>query len=132
MSVQGEISQFRPTVTQLKASVDTFCIVLCNDRPHSYGAPDFFMFTSNHVSAVVYSEKNLPNQPADVVAQMSVVTMAEYLDNSSGVWSRLLSPWPLDLNARLTGNQTRVSSYTTEVHACTFSSHVGALTWGVC
>eukprot|EP00873_Tetraselmis_striata_P032816 jgi/Tetstr1/453080/TSEL_040115.t1 len=112
---EGEISQFRPTVTQLKASVDTFCIVLCNDRPHSYGAPDFFMFTSNHVSAVVYSEKNLPNQPADVVAQMSVVTMAEYLDNSSGVWSRLLSPWPLDLNARLTGNQTRVSSYTTEV-----------------
>jgi hypothetical protein len=126
---QGEVSTFRPTVTQVKASIDTVCISFCNDRPHSYGAPDFFLLTSNHASAVGYMEQNMPNQPADVVAQMSVVAMAEYLDNSSGIWSRLVSPWPVEMSARLTGNQARTSKYTTEVrHTSTESPFFRAIT----
>jgi hypothetical protein len=71
--------------------------MLCDDKPHSFGAPDVLQVIARGVSAVHASECRFARTDPERAARLYVEggIGANILNNSSSKWEVLLEPWPL-------------------------------------
>lgn len=118
--MQGTEEVFRPMKVTVDLSVNMASLVICNDRPQSYGAPDFLLLSTKGIALEMYSERLLPNRRPDIGIQFEAESKVDFLNNSSGSWQQLMAFWPIDVHARISGSGSSTMSYSTEVPALTW------------
>jgi hypothetical protein len=95
--LSGWAAEFRRSSLRSTVQVATLVLMLCDDKPHSFGAPDVLQVIARGVSAVHASECRFPRTDPERAARLYVEggIGANILNNSSSKWEVLLEPWPL-------------------------------------
>ena len=122
MSLQEKEEAFRPVVIKFNAIIDMASVVICNDRPQSYGAPDFLLVSGRRINCEMYSEQFMPNRKPDILLQLGLESKLDFLNNSSGSWEQMMPFWPVELSASMKGKSGSAMEYSTEVRT---PSHSG-------
>ncbi|GLC63393.1 hypothetical protein PLESTF_000031500 [Pleodorina starrii] len=89
---------FRPSSTSINASIKSLGIVLCDDKPKSYGAPDVLTAAMEQMAIQYSVEKRYPDHLPEQSGCISLSLAAQFLNNSTGRWEHLLEPWPAELH----------------------------------
>jgi hypothetical protein len=96
----GWAAEFRRSSLRCSAQVTALVLMLCDDKPHSFGAPDVLQLVARGVGAVHASEVRFPAAQPERASRLLVEggVGANILNNSSSKWEVLLEPWPLLAN----------------------------------
>ncbi|KAF6253188.1 hypothetical protein COO60DRAFT_1463300 [Scenedesmus sp. NREL 46B-D3] len=72
-------------------------LMLCDDKPQSFGAPDVLQVAARGVSLVHASEARFPRTAPERAGKLHVEggLAVNILNNSNSKWEVLLEPWPL-------------------------------------
>lgn len=60
-------AEFRPSKMTLSSSVAGVALVLCNDRPETFGAPDVLELCGDRLSFQLCTDRQFPDRPPDQV-----------------------------------------------------------------
>lgn len=96
----GWAAEFRRSSLRCSAQAAALVVMLCDDKPHSFGAPDVLQLVARGVGAVAAAERRIPGAQPERAARLYVEggLGANILNNSSSKWEVLLEPWPLLAN----------------------------------
>lgn len=87
--------EFRPSGVQMSASFERLALVLCNDKPETFGAPDVLNLCLSDGEASLDMASLLPDRPPNAVGHLSVTLFSSFLNSGSSKWEPMLSPWPV-------------------------------------
>lgn len=87
--------EFRPSGVQMSASFERLALVLCNDKPETFGAPDVLNLCLSDGEASLDMASLLPDRPPNAVGHVSVTLFSSFLNSGSSKWEPMLSPWPV-------------------------------------
>lgn len=93
----GWAAEFRRSSLRSTVQIDTLVLMLCDDKPHSFGAPDVLQVIARGVSLVHATDSQYANTDPERAARLLMEggVGANILNNSSSKWEVLLEPWPL-------------------------------------
>lgn len=86
---------FRPNGLKVAASFERIAVVLCNDKPETFGAPDVLNMCFSDGEGALDMASLLPDRPQNAVGNVSVTLFSSFLNSGSSKWEPLLSPWPV-------------------------------------
>ena len=84
---------FRPHGLKISASFERLALVLCNDKPETFGAPDVLHFSISDGEATLDMASLLPDRPPNAVGHVSMTVFSNFLNSGSSKWEPLISPW---------------------------------------
>jgi len=90
-----EEQDFRPKGLKMAASFERLALVLCNDKPETFGAPDVLHVSLSDGECALDTASLLPDRPPNAVGNVSVTLFSSFLNSGSSKWESLLSPWPV-------------------------------------
>ena len=88
-------ADFRPNGVQMSISFERLALVLCNDKPETFGAPDVLNLCLSDGEASLDMASLVPDRPPNSVGNVSVTLFSSFLNSGSSKWEPMLSPWPL-------------------------------------
>jgi hypothetical protein len=96
----GWAAEFRRSSLRCSMHASALALMLCDDKLHSFGAPDVLQLVARGVGVVHASEQRFPGTQAETAARLYVEggVGVNILNNSSSKWEVLLEPWPLLAN----------------------------------
>ncbi len=77
------VTEFRPSKISTNAVVESVSLVLCNDKPQTFGAPDVLQASADHLALQYSMDQQFADRPADQAAQLQLRVLASFLNNSS-------------------------------------------------
>lgn len=86
---------FRPHSLQIAATMESAAMVLCNDKPETFGAPDVLQVSLTEASLVYDAATLLPDRPANKVGRLTLSTYASFLNSGTSRWEPLYDLWPV-------------------------------------
>ena len=86
---------FRPKGLKLAASFERLALVLCNDKPETFGAPDVLNVSLSDGECALDTASLLPDRPPNAVGNVSLTLFSSFLNSGSSKWEPLLNPWPV-------------------------------------
>ncbi|KXZ47067.1 hypothetical protein GPECTOR_38g304 [Gonium pectorale] len=89
---------FRPSSTALDVDVKSLAIVLCDDKPKSYGAPDILTAAAERLVLQYTTDKRYLDHMPEQSGCLSLLLSAQFLNNSTGRWEHLMEPWPAEVH----------------------------------
>lgn len=94
---QGWAAAYRPSSLRLVAALECVTLLLCDDRPASFGAPDVLQAAARRVALLAASDARTARVPAERAARLHLEggLSANVLNSSNSRWETLLEPWPL-------------------------------------
>ena len=57
------MDDFQSSTTEVEATIQTAAVVLCNDKPQTFGAPDVLQITASRASAHYTTTMFFPDRP---------------------------------------------------------------------
>ena len=78
--------------------VKSLAVVLCDDKPKSYGAPDVLTAAIERLGVQYSLDKRYFDHLPEQTGSISLMLSAQFLNNSTGRWEHLLEPWPAELH----------------------------------
>jgi hypothetical protein len=84
---------FRPHGLKISASFERLALVLCNDKPETFGAPDVLHISISDGEATLDMASLLPDRPPNAVGHVSMTVFSNFLNSGSSKWEPLISPW---------------------------------------
>ena len=66
-AVQERTAGFRPSKLKMEAALQSIAVVLCNDKPQTFGAPDVLQLSTHHVLVHWSQDTQLPDRPPNQV-----------------------------------------------------------------
>eukprot|EP00878_Enallax_costatus_P006928 GHUV01007260.1.p1 GENE.GHUV01007260.1~~GHUV01007260.1.p1 ORF type:complete len:2890 (+),score=849.52 GHUV01007260.1:2-8671(+) len=93
----GWAAEFRRSSMRYTVEFATVMLMLCDDKPHSFGAPDVLQAMARGVSFVHALEYRYPRTAPERADRLHVEggVGVSILNNSNSKWEVLLEPWPL-------------------------------------
>lgn len=88
---------FRPASLQVTGALQTAALVLCNDKPETFGAPDVLQYSLCGASVAYDAATLLPDRPANKAGRLSVSTYASFLNSGTSRWEPLYELWPVQV-----------------------------------
>jgi len=86
---------FQPESLQIAASVESAELVLCNDKPETFGAPDVLQYSMTEANLSYDSATVLPDRPSYKVGRLALSTYASFLNSGTSRWEPLYDLWPV-------------------------------------
>lgn len=86
---------FRPNGLKVSASFERLAIVLCNDKPETFGAPDVLNICLSDGEGALDMASLLPDRPPNAVGNVSMTLFSSFLNSGSSKWEPMVSPWPV-------------------------------------
>jgi hypothetical protein len=83
-----------PPTPQVDLDLSEVSLVVCNDRPNSFGAPDVLQASAGGMVVRYHCDQPLPDHPAEYGARLQLAASVNFLNNSS---SRCVHACQLDL-----------------------------------
>lgn len=62
-AVQDRTPGFRPSKMQMDAALQSIAVVLCNDKPQTFGAPDVLQLSTHQVLVHFAQDTEFPDRP---------------------------------------------------------------------
>ena len=87
---------FQSSATEIEATVQNAAVVLCNDKPQTFGAPDVLQVTASRVSAHYTTSMFFPDRPPNQALQVALAISASFLNNSSSRWEAMCESWTVE------------------------------------
>ena len=87
---------FQSSATEVEATVQNAAVVLCNDKPQTFGAPDVLQVTAGRVSARYTTSMFFPDRPPNQALQVGLAMSASFLNNSSSRWEAMCESWTVE------------------------------------
>ncbi|WIA12623.1 hypothetical protein OEZ85_006280 [Tetradesmus obliquus] len=93
----GWAAEFRRSSLRCTAELAAVVLMLCDDKPQSFGAPDVLQVAASGVSLVHATEARFPRTQPERAGRLHVEggLAVNILNNSNSKWEVLLEPWPL-------------------------------------
>eukprot|EP00775_Hariotina_reticulata_P006353 gene6353-6586_t len=93
----GWAAAFRRSSMRCNADLAAVVLMLCDDKPQSFGAPDVLQAVARGVSLVHAHESRFPRVAPEMADRLHIEggLGLNILNNSSSKWEVLLEPWPL-------------------------------------
>jgi len=88
------LTGFRPSSLQIMANIQNTAIVLCNDKPETFGAPDVLEFSVGKLSLGFDMATLLPDRPANKAGRLAFSASASFLNSGTSRWETIFSSWP--------------------------------------
>lgn len=60
--------EFRPTKLEVDLNVQSMSVVLCNDKPQTFGAPDVLQLSVDALALQYHVDQSLPDRPPNQVS----------------------------------------------------------------
>eukprot|EP00887_Chlorella_sp_A99_P007742 scaffold20.g7742.t1 len=86
---------FRPSSLQVTGLVQGATVVLCNDKPETFGAPDVLQLSLAQLNLAYDMATLLPDRPPNKAARLAIKTYASFLNSSTSRWEAMYDVWPL-------------------------------------
>lgn len=86
---------FRPSSLQVSLAVQQATLVLCNDKPETFGAPDVLQASLSDASLAYDQATLLPDRPANKAGRLGLKAYGSFLNSSTSRWEALFDSWPL-------------------------------------
>ena len=113
---------FQSSTTEVEATIQNAAVVLCNDKPQTFGAPDVLQVTAGQVSAQYTMSSFFPDRPPNQAARLGLALQASFLNNSSSRWEAICESWTVE--AELVDTVSPI--YRSDHHRCLLSTmHCG-------
>lgn len=87
---------FQSSTTEIEATIQNAAIVLCNDKPQTFGAPDVLQVTASQASAQYTMSMFFPDRPPNQAARIGLAISASFLNNSSSRWEAICESWAVE------------------------------------
>ena len=87
---------FQPSTTEVEATVQSAAVVLCNDKPQTFGAPDVLQVTASRMSAHYTTSMFFSDRPPNQALQAALAISASFLNNSSSRWEAMCESWTVE------------------------------------
>ena len=87
---------FQPSTTEVEATVQSAAVVLCNDKPQTFGAPDVLQVTASRMSAHYTTSMFFSDRPPNQALQVALAISASFLNNSSSRWEAMCESWSVE------------------------------------
>lgn len=96
----GWAAEFRRSSLRCSIELTALTLMLCDDKPHSFGAPDVLQAMAHGVSFVHAIEYRYPRTSPERADRLHLEggVGVSILNNSNSKWEVLLEPWPLLLS----------------------------------
>lgn len=93
----GWAAVFRQSSMRCNAQMDSIVCMLCDDKPHAFGAPDVLQALAHDVTLVHAVEYKYPKTAPETADRLHVQggLGLSILNNSNSKWEVLMEPWPL-------------------------------------
>jgi hypothetical protein len=93
----GWAAEFRRSSLRCTVELAAVVLMLCDDMPQSFGAPDVLQVAASGVSLVHAIEARFPRTAPERAGRLHVEggLAVNILNNSNSKWEVLLEPWPL-------------------------------------
>ncbi|KAK9815754.1 hypothetical protein WJX72_009012 [[Myrmecia] bisecta] len=88
-------SAFRPTKLSISGTLQSLALVLCNDQPQTFGAPDVLELCTDLVCVQYAMDRHFADRPPDQAFQLQLRSWASFLNNSSSRWEAISEAWSL-------------------------------------
>jgi hypothetical protein len=72
---------------QVDLDLSEVSLVVCNDRPNSFGAPDVLQAVASGVALRYHCDQQLPDHPAEYGTRLQLAASVNFLNNSSSRWA---------------------------------------------
>jgi len=95
---------FRPSLMEVDLKMDRVSLVVCDDRPLTYGNPDVLRLYADLCSLMYKKDCQDEDGGAKTSADLVVKLSAQFLDNSVSRYSTILCPWTLNLEFNQEGD----------------------------
>ena len=66
-AVHDRTAGFRPSKLKMEAALQSIAVVLCNDQPQTFGAPDILQLSTNQVLVHWSQDTAFPDRPPNQV-----------------------------------------------------------------
>lgn len=87
---------FQSSTTEIEATVQSAALVLCNDKPQTFGAPDVLQVTASRMSAHYTTSMFFSDRPPNQALQVALAISASFLNNSSSRWEAMCESWTVE------------------------------------
>lgn len=87
---------FQSSTTEVEATIQNAALVLCNDKPQTFGAPDVLQVTASQASAQYTMSMFFPDRPPNQAARIGLAISASFLNNSSSRWEAICESWAVE------------------------------------
>ena len=87
---------FQSSTNMIEATIQKAAIVLCNDKPQTFGAPDVLQVTASQASAQYTMSMFFPDRPPNQAARLGLAISASFLNNSSSRWEAICESWAVE------------------------------------
>ncbi|KAK9867091.1 hypothetical protein WJX84_006946 [Apatococcus fuscideae] len=86
-------ADFRPTSVDVNGTAQAVSLVLCNDKPTTFGAPDVLDFCADNLKLSFTLDQSFSDRPPNQAATLELHIMASFLNNSSSRWEAICESW---------------------------------------
>ncbi len=87
---------FQSSTTEVEATIQNAALVLCNDKPQTFGAPDVLQVTASQASAQYTMSMFFPDRPPNQAVRIGLAISASFLNNSSSRWEAICESWAVE------------------------------------
>lgn len=93
----GWAAEFRRSSLRCNVELAAVVLMLCDDKPHSFGAPDVLQAFAKGVTLVHAIEVRFPRTAPERADKLHVEggLGVNILNNNNSKWEVLLEPWPV-------------------------------------
>ena len=86
---------FRAHSLQVAGTLESAALLLCNDRPETFGAPDVLQFTVCQASLAYDAASLLPDRPSNKAGRLQMSIYSSFLNSGTSRWEPLCDLWPM-------------------------------------
>lgn len=90
------MDSFQSSTTTVEATIQKAAIVLCNDKPQTFGAPDVLQVTASQATAQYTMSMFFADRPPNQAARLGLAISASFLNNSSSRWEAICESWGVE------------------------------------
>ena len=90
------MDDFQSSTTEVEATLQSAAVVLCNDKPQTFGAPDVLQVTASRASAHFTTTMFFPDRPPNQAVRVGLALSASFLNNSSSRWEAICESWAVE------------------------------------
>ena len=87
---------FQSSTMEIEATIQNAAVVLCNDKPQTFGAPDVLQVTASQASGQYTMSMFFPDRPPNQAARIGLAISASFLNNSSSRWEAMCESWAVE------------------------------------
>jgi hypothetical protein len=95
IAAKAAAAAFRPHSFHVSGALENLALVLCNDKPETFGAPDVLQFSVCKATASYDAATILPDRPANKAGRLELSTHASFLNSGTSKWEPLFDLWPV-------------------------------------